>query len=235
MKKRHFSFLIASATAILSLGSISEAKAITYRLDWTGQTLGYSAEGFFSYDETQSYEDRIVREENLDSFDISFFDPGGNLIQSFPDNYLTLPDFNFNFDISTGEILQEAAWDEPEGLNIGGVRGEGLNLWSIPDSKVDLFPDGEPSPHIHLTDWGEEFPDLPIGFTGMRSHLDIAFFTRTTAEILNDPTAPEEFGQKLTATKVPEPSTISVLLGFGAIAIVRSTQTRKRKYPSLKQ
>ncbi|MEL6131705.1 MAG: PEP-CTERM sorting domain-containing protein, partial [Cyanobacteria bacterium J06628_4] len=35
--------------AALSLGA--PAQAVTFRLSWTGQILGYSAEGQFSYDD----------------------------------------------------------------------------------------------------------------------------------------------------------------------------------------
>lgn len=232
LKKLYSTLWAASTTTLLGLGLIlpEDAEAVTFRLSWTGQTLGYSAEGSFSYDETQNYQGGIVRKEDLESFDISFFDPDGNLIQAFPDNHLTLPEFNFNYVISSGEILQEELWNEAEGLNVGGIRGEGLNFWSLPNPKADLFPDGEPSPHVHFTDWGNEFPDLPIGFTGARSHLDIAFFTRTTAEVLNDPTAGDQLGQKLIATKVSEPTSVSVLLGLGAVglALVNKSQHQRQ-------
>lgn len=86
---------------------------------------------------------------------------------------------------------------------------------------VDLFPnDNNPSPHVHLTDWANEFPDLTEGFTrGKRPHLDIAFFTRTRAEVLDDANAGEELGQFLIATKVPEPTGILSLgmLGLGSL------------------
>ena len=51
---------------------------VTYEFDWTGQIAGFRVEGEFSYDLSQSYEDGIVREENLESFDISFFAPDGS-------------------------------------------------------------------------------------------------------------------------------------------------------------
>ncbi len=220
--KKLYSKLLTASVVFLSYGLISpdSAEAVTFDLSWTGQTLGYSANGSFSYDQTQNYADGIVRKQDLESFDISFFDPDGNLIQAFPDNHLALAEFNFNFDTSNNTILQEGVWNEADGLNVGGIRGEELNFWSAPNPKADLFPDDKPSPHVHFTDWGNEFPDLPIGFTGRRTHLDIAFFTRTTAEVLNDPTAGDMFGQKLIATKVPEPNLTSVLLGLGLVGVI---------------
>ncbi len=38
----------------LSLFTISPAQAAAFRLSWTGQILGYSAEGNFRYDDTQT-------------------------------------------------------------------------------------------------------------------------------------------------------------------------------------
>ncbi|WP_107666925.1 PEP-CTERM sorting domain-containing protein [Cyanothece sp. BG0011] len=208
------------AATFLSLGLISagSAEAITFNLHWTGQTLGYQVKGSFSYDENQVDGDGIVREDDLTSFDIAFIDPDGNIFQEFFDNHLNSPDFNFNFDTNTKQILQTGAWDADNGISIGGERGEGVNFFSAPDSMAELFPDDDdPSPHVHLTDWANEFPDLPEGFTrGVRPHLDIAFFTRTRAEVLDDPNAGEELGQTLMATQVPEPTGI---LGLGMLGL----------------
>ncbi|MEO0987318.1 MAG: PEP-CTERM sorting domain-containing protein [Cyanobacteria bacterium J06639_14] len=205
--------------AILSLCAINPAQAATFRISWTGQVLGYSAEGRFSYDDTQTYEGGIVRGDDLETFDIAFYDPQGNLIEEFEDNHLTYSGFNFNFDTQTGEILQDGFFDEPNGIDIGEYTvllndvGEpmatGLNFWSAAPA-----PDGEPIPHVHLTDFGDEFPDLPVGFG---SHLDVAFFTRTRAELLDDPSAGDQLGQRMTAIPVPEPG---ALVGLGAIALL---------------
>ncbi|ESA35743.1 pep-cterm exosortase interaction domain-containing protein [Leptolyngbya sp. Heron Island J] len=210
---------IAIGTA-LSLGTLAPAQAVTFRLSWTGQILGYSAEGQFSYDDAQTYEDGIVRGDDLEAFDIAFYDPQGNLIQEFEDNHLTYSGFNFNFDTQTGEILQDGFFDEPNGIDIGEytvlfdetgdpIGATGLNFWSAAPA-----PDGEPIPHVHLTDFGDEFPELPIGFG---SHLDVAFFTRTRAQLLDDPGAGDQLGQRMIATQVPEPG---ALVGMGAIALL---------------
>ena len=210
---------IAIGTA-LSLGTINPVQAATFRISWTGQILGYGAEGRFSYDDTQTYENGIVRGDDLEAFDIAFFDPQGNLIEEFEDNHLTYPGFNFNFDTQTGEILQDGFFDEPNGIDIGEytilfddtgepIGATGLNFWSAAPA-----PGGEPIPHVHLTDFGNEFPDLPVGFG---PHLDVAFFTRTRAQLLDDPNAGNQLGQRMIATQVPEPGT---LVGLGAIALL---------------
>ncbi|MEL6555477.1 MAG: PEP-CTERM sorting domain-containing protein [Cyanobacteria bacterium J06621_11] len=204
----------------MSLGLAQSASAITFRTDWTGQILGYSAEGTFSYDEDQAYSDGIVRRDDLTDFDISFYDPTGSLIKTFEDNHLTYDGFNFNFDTRTREIVQDGFFDEPNGIDIGEyipvlddagevISATGLNFWSAAPA-----PEGEPIPHVHLTDYGTAFPELPIGFG---PHLDVAFFTRTRAQLLDDPSAGDQLGQRMTATKVPEPG---LLFSMGAIALL---------------
>ena len=160
----------------------------TFTFDWTGQIAGASITGKFSYDPSLPYADGIIREEDLTDFDVSFFASDGTLLRTYEDNHLTFDDFNFAFDTNTQEILQDGSSDEPNGIDIGEYKalfddaGEqtgatGLNFWSAAPA-----PDGEPIPHVHLTDFGDEFPDLPMGFG---SHLDVAFFTRTTQELLD--------------------------------------------------
>lgn len=211
---------IAIGTA-LSLCTSAPAQAVTFGLSWTGQILGYSAEGEFSYDEDQSYEDGIVRGDDLETFDIAFYDPQGNLIQEFEDNHLTYSGFNFNFDTQTGEVLQDGFFDEPNGIDIGEytvvfddagepIGAAGLNFWSA----APVSDEGESIPHVHLTDFGDEFPDLPVGFF---RHLDVAFFTRTRAELLDEPGAGDQLGERMIATQVPEPG---ALVGLGAIALL---------------
>ena len=206
---------VFGALSSLVFWAESPAQAVTFQLSWTGQILGYRAEGSFSYDETQDYDNGIVRKDNLESFDIAFFDPEGNLIKEFIDNHLTYPDFNFNFDTKTATILQDGFFNEPNGIDIGEFaltdedEAEGLNFWSAAP-----ILDGVAIPHVHLTDWGDDFPDLDIGFG---RHLDVAFFTRTTAQLLGDPTAGDEFGQPMIASRVPEPTS---LLGLGLVSLM---------------
>ena len=208
---------VFGALSSLVFWTESPAQAVTFQLSWTGQILGYQAEGSFSYDETKDYDNGIVRKDNLESFDIAFFDPEGNLIKEFIDNHLTYPDFNFNFDTKTETILQDGSFNQPNGIDLGEYvlidqangLADGLNFWSAAP-----IVDGVAIPHVHLTDFGKDFPDLKIGFG---RHLDVAFFTRTTAELLDDPAAGDEFGQPMIASKVPEPAS---LLGLGLVSLM---------------
>lgn len=220
-------FAIAIGAA-LSLFTLTPAQAASFRLSWTGQILGYSAEGRFRYDDAQTYENGIVRGDDLEMFDITFYDPQGNLIKAFEDNHLTYPGFNFNFDTQTGEILQDGFFDQPNGIDIGEytvlfdeagdpIGATGLNFWSAAPAS-----DGEPIPHVHLTDFGNEFPGLPVGFG---AHLDVAFFTRTRAQLLDDPGTGNQLGQRMIATQVPEPG---ALVGLGAIALLLGRLHRPR-------
>ena len=44
---------VFGALSSLVFWAESPAQAVTFQLSWTGQILGYQAEGSFSYDETQ--------------------------------------------------------------------------------------------------------------------------------------------------------------------------------------
>lgn len=79
---RKFAKVSATVGVLLSLGfvNVRKAEAIAFNMDWTGQTLGYEGKGNFSYDETKVPIDGIVRKNDLESFDITFSDPNGNLI-----------------------------------------------------------------------------------------------------------------------------------------------------------
>ncbi|MEM1279581.1 MAG: serine hydrolase, partial [Cyanobacteria bacterium P01_H01_bin.152] len=151
---------------------------VTYEFDWTGQIAEFRVEGEFSYDASALPTDGIVREENLESFDISFFGPDGLLLRTYEDNHLTFPEFNFAFDTGTRQVLTDGLFDGPDGINVGektavGDGFTGLNFWS--KSK-------ETSPSlIHFDDWSDEFGYPPIGYS---THEDIAFLTRTTAELI---------------------------------------------------
>ncbi|MEL7225421.1 MAG: hypothetical protein AAGL17_11285, partial [Cyanobacteria bacterium J06576_12] len=150
---------------------------ITYEFDWKGQIAGFSVEGEFTYNASDKLVDGIVREENLDSFDISFFDPAGNLLKTYEDNHLTFDEFNFAFDTETNQVLTAGLFDGPEGINVGektavGDGFTGLNLWSKSKETSSSL--------IHIDDWSSEF-GFPLGYS---SHEDIAFLTQTTAELI---------------------------------------------------
>ncbi|MEM6352733.1 MAG: serine hydrolase [Cyanobacteria bacterium P01_D01_bin.14] len=151
---------------------------VTYEFDWTGQIAEFSVEGEFSYDASAIPTDGIVREENLESFDISFFGPDGVLLRTYEDNHLTFPEFNFAFDTTTRQVLTDGLFDGPDGINVGektavGEGFTGLNFWSKSKETSSSL--------IHFDDWSDEFGYPPIGFS---THEDIAFLTRTTAELI---------------------------------------------------
>ncbi|MFM1843668.1 MAG: hypothetical protein RLZZ490_2411 [Cyanobacteriota bacterium] len=221
MNLAHKFFLgLATVSTINGLGLLTVVQAAIYQLNWTGQFAEYKIQGVFSFDDDNVPGDGIVRKNDLNSFNFSVLTSSGILVKSFPNNHLAFPEFNFNFDTSTRQILQDGVWDSPNGITIGEAKGVGLSFWSIDDIGPGApisFPDGVPSPHVHLRDYGNEFPDLPKGFG---SNLDVAFFNRTNAELLGDPTAPNTLGKQLTATPVPEPISLlgsTLAIGLGAL------------------
>ena len=205
----------------VSLASAPEINV--YDFEWMGQIAGFSVQGEFSYDASLSYEDGIVREEDLLGFDISFFDPEGNLLRTYEDNHLTFDEFNFAFDTTTQELLQDGYFLGADGFNFGektavGDGFSGLNFWSRPEFNSQ----GQvPPPHVHIDDWADEF-GFPLGFS---SHEDVAFFTRTTANRIETGRVGEtyidglqdsldEFGQRI---QVFEEGTLRLdIVGTGA-------------------
>jgi len=193
------------------------ASVATYDFSWTGQIAEFSVEGEFSYDASQSYEAGIVREEDLLSLDVSFFDPDGNLLRTYTDaqNKDLYPTVNFAFDTATGEILQDGTWDVDDNVDLGrngfmlgegnpDLRGEigvqsGLAFWTRPsDDKL---------PHLHVDDWDDEL-GFPIGYS---THEDVSFPTLTVADLIDNGKVGEtyldqiqdrldEFGQPVVAT-----------------------------------
>ncbi|MEM6839796.1 MAG: hypothetical protein AAF609_23540, partial [Cyanobacteria bacterium P01_C01_bin.120] len=180
-----------SLTFTLVDGEQYEVNSIaTYDFAWTGQIAGFSVEGEFSYDASQSYEAGIVREEDLLSLEVSFFDPDGNLLRTYTDaqDQSLYPTVNFAFDTETGEILQDGTWDVDDNVDLtrnGFMLGEGnpdlrsevgvqsgLAFWTRPaDDKL---------PHLHVDDWADEF-GFPIGYS---SHEDVSFPTETVADLI---------------------------------------------------
>lgn len=218
----------------LSLAISARAEAIAFNFDWTGQIAGFRVSGSFGYDETQSYLDGIVRTDDLDFLNISFFAPDGTLLQTYTDNHLD-PGVNFNFDTSTQEILQAGSYNEPDGLNLGAPNfdresgndpslASGLSFWSKPPRSS--------TPHLHIDDWADEF-GFPLGFS---SHEDVSFPPFTTQELIDtgrvgadylppngQPVTPlNETGQFAQVTAVPEPASLLGLLGIGSGLLITS-------------
>ena len=165
-----------------------------YEFYWSGQIAGFIVNGRFSYDEDKVAANGIVREEDLLSFDVSFYDPQGNLLRTYEDNHdeSLYPTFNFAFDTLTKQILQDGTWnvdDDNRRFRNGFLMGEGNpDLRGQPGSQVGLAfwsrPRDDTVPHLHIDDWdldngipgAGEF-GFPIGFS---SHEDVAFLYRTT-------------------------------------------------------
>lgn len=222
----------AAATAITMLASPAAKAITTHQFDWEGQIAGFRVEGVFSYDETMPLADGIVRKDDLLSFDVSFIDPSGNLLRTYEDNHLTYSEFNFNFDTTTLEILQDGIYFEPDGIDIGdwspdGAGGfTGLNLWSKPRE--------EAPPHLHFDDWGDEF-GLPPGFN---RHRDVAFLTITTQVLVDSGGVGEtyvdnpnfgldEIGQRIAVAPVPVPPAFVLLASALGLAFPMAFHRRK--------
>ncbi|SEA94707.1 hypothetical protein [Rubrimonas cliftonensis] len=198
--------ILAMALIAVAPGLVAApAAAAVYGMSWTGQFAGFTLEGRFAYDAAPA--DGVVRAPDFTDFDWAVFDGDGALVERFEDNHLA-DGFNANFDTATGALLQSGRWDEGDGISIGDARGEGLNLWSIG------FPGDGPdfNPHLHLTDWANEYPQYPRQFGGPTSrHIDGAFFLRTAAQITGDPDAGDALGQPIAVAPIPLPATALLL------------------------
>ncbi len=239
MVRYSISLPIAIVGAVSPFATAIPAQAITFELSWTGQIAGFSISGSFGYDETRSYADGIVRTRDLDFLTVSFFAPDGTLLRTYLNNHLD-PGTNFNFDTRTQQILQLGNFNDPDGINIGAPnydresgndlsQARGLSFWSKPPRAT--------TPHVHLDDWADEF-GFPVGFS---THEDVAFFERTTAQLLatgrvgaayrDNPFSPlDSLGQPAIAV-VPEPTTI---LGLGIAGVAGLfAKKRARKYTQI--
>ncbi len=128
----------AATSVALSLVMAQQAQAIAFNFNWQGDS-GYSATGMFSYDETTA--PTIISESGpgptnyLQSLMVSFFDPGGNPLQSFNTVANGVSEsrfFQFNFDTSTQTLF--GAFDVGGGTGVIGEQflqgtiGDGLRL-----------------------------------------------------------------------------------------------------------
>jgi len=191
----------------------SQSRAAVYDLSWKGQFAGFTLDGRFAYDEPSV--DGVVRKGDFTDFDFSLKDADGNLIISFKDNHLE-EGFNANFNPQTQTLLQEGKWDGPVGLSIGAARGQGLNIWSIGKPPVR-----DVGPHLHVTDWKEEFTDtyeVQFGRNPMVPHIEGAFFEKTVFDITGEGPN-DKFGEKIQVSEVPLPAPALMLItGLFALA-----------------
>jgi hypothetical protein len=173
---------------------------VPHEFYWQGQIAGFMVNGRFSYNQRDIPSNGIVREENLLSFSVSFYDPQGRLLRTYENNQdkSRYPTFNFAFDTITKEILQDGTWnvdDDERRFRNGFLMGvgnpdlrdqrgvqKGLAFWTRPrDTAV---------PHLHVDDWdlaagppgAGEF-GFPLGFS---SHEDVSFPTKTTQDRIDD-------------------------------------------------
>ncbi len=168
-----------------------------YQIHWGGQMAGFMVSGRFSYNEARVPANGIVREEDLLSLDLSFYDPQGNLLRTYADNHIQpvdengVPYVNFAFDTLTKQLLQDGTWkvdDDDNRFRNGFVMGEGNpDLRSVPGSQSGLAfwsrPSDDKVPHLHVDDWNDENGDGEFGFPiGFSSHEDVSFLTKTTQD-----------------------------------------------------
>jgi hypothetical protein len=138
-------FVVVIAIAVLmGVIGVNPVQAATFDFHWKGNA-GYSAQGSFSYDETQNTS--TVTEQNLDFLEISFFDPNHNLLKSYINiengndkginPYL---DFNFNpktqalssvFDVGEGNFTGE------NNFYLKGVVNSNLELRNLDTNVLD--------------------------------------------------------------------------------------------------
>lgn len=216
-----YTTMIRSAFAALCLmGSLATEAATEHSFAWEGQLAGVSAKGSFSYEDADIPDDGIIRKAQLQHFDVSFYAPDNTLMRRYRNNHLTYAGFNFNYDTTTGQILQDGAYASATGLDIGewtqldGGGTAGLNLWSAPN-------------HLHFDDWDNAF-GLPPAFG---PHEDIAWFIYTTQYLLDEgavgtayqanPNAPlDATGARVAITPLPA-SSLMLAGGFGLMAFAR--------------
>ncbi|MEA5564604.1 MULTISPECIES: PEP-CTERM sorting domain-containing protein [unclassified Anabaena] len=181
---------VVAVTSMATLINVSSANAATFEIDWQGDQ-GYTATGNFSYDDI--FEGTIVTRDQLSRFAISFFNPDGNLLQSFKYSFPNPADttFNFNFDTVTKTVLQTGNYDAANGFDLGidfNTAVAGLDFYTY------LNPaEGLPTARIFLKD--DLSPEVCSTFPNCR--LDN--------------------GGQLTATSVPEPGAILGLLVVGSL------------------
>lgn len=134
---------------IISLMSISSARAITIDFQWAG-TTGYLAKGSFSYDETIA--PKIISEKGigktniLESLAVTFYTPSGQSLGRYENivngiakgNY-----FEFNFDTETQQIFGfiDLGGEVSGEIYLKGTTDRDLSLFSIDNSGLEEILD----------------------------------------------------------------------------------------------
>ncbi len=129
LRKTSFGFIQAFiAFSFLGIQSSAKAASISYNLSWEGDA-GYSMTGMFSFDNELIPSDGIIREDQLESMMISFFDPAGSLLEKFTYDFPnpdTSGEFTFNFDTATETVIQSGFPLGPTGLDLGIDNSSGV-------------------------------------------------------------------------------------------------------------
>ena len=179
------SISLGGSVSRMAVVETTEPEITVLEFEANGQIAGFKATGQFSYDADRVDESGIVREEDLISFDISFFDPEDSLLRTYEDNHLTFPEFNFAYDTNTGELLQDGEFMGEEGFNFGEKTaiGEDEFAWFEFYSLVPLLiPLAKFLLLIFTLMIGNDEFGFPVAFS---THEDISFFTQTTQELID--------------------------------------------------
>ncbi len=174
-----------------------------YNFFWSGQIAGFMVNGRFSFNGNAIPENGIIREGDLLSLDVSFYDPKGRLLRTYKDNQRKPVDssgnpyLNFAFDTITRTLLQDGTWkvDDDGRYRNGFMMGEGNpDLRNVPNSQTGLAfwsrPADDKVPHLHVDDWADQLIDPDTGLpypTAFSSHEDVAFIYETTQQLLDKP------------------------------------------------
>ena len=115
--------LLKSATVgLLSLGacSLSVLPANGATISWEG-TQGYSMTGDFDFNNLNGDDFARTADSEITQFNVTFSDTSNNTLITY--DLATLdtffPEFNFNYQISTGQVLQSGDAGDPNGFRIG--------------------------------------------------------------------------------------------------------------------
>ncbi len=137
-------FIKSTTIGLFGLGvcSLSALPANAIDLSWQGDQFGYSLEGEFDFNNTNGDDFARASDGEITQFDVTFFDPFDTEIITYDVATLQgfFPSFNFNYQISTQEILQTGDPGDPDGFRIGSING--ILLDSNLGTGIALFDGG---------------------------------------------------------------------------------------------
>ncbi|MBR8830643.1 MAG: hypothetical protein N5P05_000856 [Chroococcopsis gigantea SAG 12.99] len=142
-------FLLGFLTLIFTVVNVSPVQAEKINFQWRGE-VGYTAKGFFTYDETKAGEK--IKEAGkgqmrvLQSLSVSFYDPLGNRLAGY-DNVVggesTGEYFGFNYDRSTGKLFGtiDLGGESPGEIYIKGEIKDKLSLYQVGSAYTEISLD----------------------------------------------------------------------------------------------